>query len=154
MQIILLNNFNKLGKMGKQIKVKPGYARNFLIPTGSAIPATKKNIQEIQKKVSEINENLKLDIKESIEKAKKINSIKQIIIFAKIGKNNKLFGSVGRKHISKEITKVTGFLVKKNEVRLKNRSLRIAGKHIINFKFKNQICAKLIIDIQQHVLKK
>lgn len=147
MQIILLDKIYNLGKIGSQIQVKSGYARNFLIPQGKATLATKKNIQNMQKKIESLNESLNLNLKQNEERAKKINDIKQINIFAKIGKKEKLFGSIGKRNISDEVTKVSGVVIKKNEVILKKGSLRTSGKHLVNFKLHHQIYAKIIVNI-------
>lgn len=154
MQIILLDKINKLGKTGDKITVKSGYARNFLIPKGKATIATKKNIQYMQKKIDELNETLKLAIQNNSERAKKINDIKQITIIAKSGEKGKLFGSIGKNNISEKIYKKYGIIIKKNEVKLTHGALRITGKHIVNFQFKNQIRAQLIINVVAEKNKK
>ncbi|URJ25172.1 50S ribosomal protein L9 [Candidatus Blochmannia ocreatus (nom. nud.)] len=148
MRIILLNNVDKLGKIGDEVTVKSGYARNFLIPNNQAILATKKNI-EIFKAQQVASRDY---IAASKEKAKLCeNTLKQlgsIIIQATSGIEGKLFGSVGARDIAIEITKVSGFKISRSQVRLPNHSvLRTIGTHCVKIHIYKEIFVSLNVII-------
>lgn len=149
MQIILIDKVNKLGILGDEIKVKSGYARNFLIPKGKAILATKKNIESIKNRIKELNYSLQKYIDKAKDKAKKINKIKEITIFAKVGKKEKLFGSINRQIITDTINKNYDINIKRNEINLKNGAIRTIGKHVVKLKFHREISTSIILNIKK-----
>lgn len=149
MEIILIEKITKLGKLGDLVKVKSGYARNFLFPQRKAILATKKNIEYIQSKINEININLQQSINKAKEKAEKINKINnKIIIFAKVGKNGKLFGSINKNNIIESLNHKHNILIEKNEINFPNGFLRVIGKHLICLKFHKEISINLTVEIK------
>ena len=100
MKIILLQSHENLGKVGEIVNVKPGFARNFLFPKKMALPVSADKIAffEHQKRVVEAQ---KAKLKSESEILKDKIQAEQITIFAKVGKNDKLFGSVGTRDINK-----------------------------------------------------
>ena len=118
MEVILLLKVNKLGESGKIVKVKAGYARNYLIPTGKAILADKKNIKSFEAQKIKLQEENFSKLLLAKSRAEKIKKIKSITIFSKVGKENKIFGSVGIRDIIKEISQI-GIKVNKKEIFLR-----------------------------------
>ena len=102
MELILLKDYNSLGKAGDIVKVKPGYARNLLIPSGIALRATSKNLSafEERKKFNLVREEREKSLFENI--AKKLSKI-DITIEAQVGEEDKMFGSISAKDIHKSI---------------------------------------------------
>ncbi|BAP58303.1 50S ribosomal protein L9 [Candidatus Tachikawaea gelatinosa] len=146
MDIILINKLKKLGNFGDHIKVKSGYARNFLIPKGKAISATQKNIKNFKNKREELEKKSLKMIKNLQQRAEKIKALGEIIIKAKVGKKGKLFGSVNAKNIKNALFKI-GIIVEKNEIKLTKNMIRVAGKHEVQFNFQNNITASIFINI-------
>ncbi|VFP86375.1 50S ribosomal protein L9 [Candidatus Erwinia haradaeae] len=146
MQVILLDKIVNLGSLGEHINVKSGYARNFLIPHGKAVPATKKNIEffEIQRVELEAKVNKILLI--AHQRAKKINELKMVTLLSKAGNEGKLFGSIGIRDIAEAVTRA-GVEVIKSEVRLPHGVLRTIGEHVVNFQVHTEVLAQLIINI-------
>ncbi|AWH90264.1 50S ribosomal protein L9 [Buchnera aphidicola (Melanaphis sacchari)] len=146
MEVILLLKINKLGNSGAIIRVKPGYARNFLIPTGKAILANKINIEsfEAQRIELEKEDTNKFLIAQS--RAEKIKKIKSITILSKVGKEGKIFGSVGIRNIIKEIS-LLGIKINKKEIRLPNGVLRHTGEHTVVFQPHPKIHQYFIVNI-------
>ncbi|MEW5948497.1 MAG: 50S ribosomal protein L9 [Thermodesulfobacteriota bacterium] len=93
MQVILIEDIQALGKEGQIIKAADGYARNFLLPQGKALEATPKNIALWEKKKAEIRARLEREKANAVELSKKIES-GLYTIKHKVGKNDKLYGSV------------------------------------------------------------
>ena len=102
MKIILLKDHDSLGKIGDIVKVKQGFARNFLIPSGIALRASSKNISffEERKKIDIIKEEREKSFFENI--AKKLSKI-EITIETQVGEEDKMFGSISNKDIHKSI---------------------------------------------------
>ncbi|CAL4325667.1 50S ribosomal protein L9 [Buchnera aphidicola] len=146
MDIILLSKINKLGHPGSRVKVKSGYARNFLIPQGKAILANKKNIEsfEAQRLALEKEKINKLIIAK--ERAEKIKNIQSITILSKAGNKGKIFGSIGSKSIIKELT-LLGFKLNKKEIKLPRGTLRTIGEHEVIFQPHLKIFETFIVRI-------
>lgn len=149
MQIILIDKIINLGKLGDLVKVKSGYARNFLIPQKKALLANQKNIEYVKSFINTIN----LDLQKKIEYYKsiveKIKKIDKLTIFAKVGKQGKLFGSINHKNIIKAIEKKTNILLEKKQIKLPNGSIiKKSGIYVINLYFSDVIKTNLIIEIK------
>lgn len=146
MQIILLDKVANLGSLGDQVNVKAGYARNFLIPQGKAVPATKKNIEYFEARRAELESKLTDVLKAAEERAAEINALAKVTIASKAGDEGKLFGSIGTRDIADAI-KARGINVSKSEVRLPNGVLRTTGEHEITLQVHSEVFAKIIVDI-------
>ena len=111
MQIILLESLNKLGKAGDVVTVKDGYANNFLIPAKKAIVANKKNKDELDGRMAEINANnqKKLDDAEAIKS--KIDGI-NINILSEANDQGALYGTITQKQIIDSISSSKGVKIK------------------------------------------
>lgn len=123
-QIILLERVESLGQMGDVVSVKPGYARNFLLPQGKALRATKDNVAyfEGQKKTLEAD-SLKLK-KEAEAVAKKMDGLK-ITVVRSASESGQLFGSVASRDIAEGVTEA-GFSIEKSQVEL-NQNFKMIG---------------------------
>ncbi|UVK77211.1 MAG: 50S ribosomal subunit protein L9 [Sodalis sp. Fle] len=142
MQVILLDKIANLGSLGEQVNVKAGYARNFLVPQGKAVPATKKNMEYFAACHAELEAKL-ADIQAAAENfTKKINELGSITITSKAGDKGKLFGSIGARDIANAITDA-GINVVKNKIHLPNGVLRTTGEHEISIQVHQKIFAKL-----------
>ena len=116
MEVILLERIEKLGQMGDIVKVKPGYARNFLLPRAKALRATEANKAhfETQRAQLEAN-NLKLR-EEADAVATKLNGL-TVTLIRQAGEAGQLYGSVNARDIATEVTEA-GFTVTRNQVKL------------------------------------
>ncbi|VFP80605.1 50S ribosomal protein L9 [Candidatus Erwinia haradaeae] len=146
MQVILLDKIVNLGSLGEHINVKSGYARNFLIPHGKAVPATKKNIEFFEIQRAELEAKVTRILFIAHQRAKKINELKMVTLLSKAGNEGKLFGSVGIRDIAEAVTKA-GVEVIKSEVRLPHGVLRTIGEHVVNFQLHAEVFAQLIVNI-------
>lgn len=132
MEVILKTDVEKLGSKDDIVKVKPGYARNYLIPKGMAIPATESN----KKAHQEILKQRAFKEKKIIEKfeniSKKLSKL-NIKITAKAGEKGKIFGSITSVHLSEELNK-NGFEINKKQIYIENEPIKQLGKYkaIIN----------------------
>ena len=99
MEIILVENISKLGKIGDKVKVKNGYARNYLLPQGKALRMNKENLDYVNKKKDELNKKNNKQKKEFKIIAEKINN-KTLTFFKESKENGDLYGGIKPKEIS------------------------------------------------------
>ena len=127
MQVILLDKIAKLGGLGDQVSVKAGYARNYLIPQGKAVMATKANIEAFGARRAELEAKLAASKAAAEERAAKLGELAAVVIASKSGDEGKLFGSIGTRDVAEAIT-AAGVAVAKSEVRMGN-VLRNTGEY-------------------------
>ena len=127
MQVILLDKIAKLGGLGDQVSVKAGYARNYLIPQGKAVMATKANIEAFGVRRAELEAKLAANKAAAEERAAKLGELAAVVIASKSGDEGKLFGSIGTRDVAEAIT-AAGVAVAKSEVRMGN-VLRNTGEY-------------------------
>ena len=131
MQVILLETIKNLGDLGSVVDVRPGYARNFLIPQGKALPATKNNLAEVEERRAELEKQAAELLSAAEARAEKLAEA-TITVGAKSGDEGKLFGSVGTANIADAINEQTGVAVEKAEVKLPLGAIRQTGEYEID----------------------
>ncbi len=130
MQVILLEKVANLGNLGDVVKVKDGFARNFLIPTRQARRATESAIKEFEVKRAELEKAAADKLAAAQAVGEKLSG-KTVRIAQKAGVDGRLFGSVTNADIADALTK-TGFTVAKSQVRLPNGPLKTLGEHPVS----------------------
>jgi len=145
MQVILLEKIERLGQMGDVVTVKPGYARNFLLPKEKALRATKSNIAYFdgqKKQLVADNEDRK---KEAEKLAKKVDGI-TIAIIRQASEGGQLYGSVSSRDIATEATAVSKVDLDKSQVRL-DCSYKMLGLYPVKIKLHPEVSAEITINI-------
>jgi large subunit ribosomal protein L9 len=127
MQIILLEKVVNLGGLGDVVKVRDGYARNFLIPQGKAKRATKENLAEFEQRRADLEKAQAAQLADAQGKAEKLEGL-AVQISQKAGVDGKLFGSVTNADVA-EALKAQGFEVPKAAVRMPQGPLKNIGEH-------------------------
>ena len=127
MEVILLEKVDNVGGIGEKVRVKSGYARNFLIPQGKATVATEANIAKFEAVRHELETKAAGELGAAQARAKKLEG-KVIKISAQAGTEGKLFGSVGTVDIAEACEKLV-VAVGRSEVRLPDGPLRLVGEH-------------------------
>lgn len=130
MQVVLVQNMSNLGKLGDTVNVKPGYARNYLLPQGIARRATPDNLHEIQARRAEL-ERIEHDKYEAARQRQSQLEGRRVTIQAKVGPENKLFGSVSAGDIAEALT-ADGVQVEKRELNMPQGPLREVGEYEID----------------------
>ncbi|KGQ24101.1 50S ribosomal protein L9 [Gallibacterium anatis] len=146
MQVILLDKIVHLGNVGDQVNVKSGYARNYLIPQGKAVMATKANIEYFESRRAELEEKAAKALAAAMDRAERLEALGSVTIASKAGDEGRLFGSIGTRDIADAIT-AKGVEVAKSEVRLSNGALRTLGEHEVRFQFHGEVFASLNVII-------
>ncbi|RDE96086.1 50S ribosomal protein L9 [Aggregatibacter aphrophilus] len=146
MQVILLDKIAHLGKVGDQVNVKSGFARNYLIPQGKAVMATKANIEHFEARRAELEEKAAQALAAAADRATRLEALGCVTIAAKAGDEGRLFGSIGTRDIAEAIT-AKGVEVAKSEVRLPNGLIRTLGEHEVTFQFHGEVFSHLNVVI-------
>ena len=146
MQVILLDKIAHLGKVGDQVNVKSGYARNFLIPQGKAVMATAANIEHFETRRAELEEKAAQALAAAVDRAARLEALGSVTIASKAGDEGRLFGSIGTHDIADAIT-AKGVEVAKSEVRLPNGLIRTLGEHEVTFQFHGEVFSHLNVII-------
>ena len=129
MQIILLDKVANLGNLGDVVKVKDGYARNFLIPTRAARRATESAIKEFELKRAELEKAANDKLAAAKALGDKMSG-RTVHITQKAGVDGRLFGSVTNNDIAEALTRID-FKVTKAQVRMPNGPLKVVGEHTV-----------------------
>jgi len=129
MQIILLDKVINLGALGDVVKVKDGYARNFLIPTGRARRATKSAIADFEARRAELEKAAAAKLAEAQALGEKVAAA-TVKLTQKAGVDGRLFGSVTNHDVAEELVKM-GFAVAKAQVRMPNGPLKMVGDYTV-----------------------
>lgn len=128
MEVILLEQVLNLGKFGDKVAVKAGYARNYLIPRGKAVTATKENEAYFESRKAELEKAAGEKVAVAERRKQALTELGSVTIAAKAGTEGKLFGSVGAADIAEALTKA-GVEVDKKEIRLPEGALRQIGEY-------------------------
>ena len=146
MQVILMEKVVNLGGLGDVVKVKDGFARNFLIPQGKAKRATQKNLKEFEERRSDLEKKANEHLTGAQERAAKLEGMK-IDIAQKAGVDGRLFGSVTNADIAEALGK-QGLTIKKAEIRMPTGPL----KHLGEFPIVVHLHADVESNITVHVV--
>ena len=146
MQVILLDKIGNLGSLGDTVIVKSGYARNFLIPQGKAVMATKSNVEMFETRRAELEAKVAQQLVASQARAEQVNALEAVVIASKAGDEGKLFGSIGTRDIADAIT-AAGVAVSKSEVRLPEGALRNVGSFEVSIQLHSEVFATAKIQI-------
>ena len=148
MNIILLERIEKLGQIGDLVKVKSGYARNFLLPKGKAVFASKENIQIFEDKKAQLEgENIKRK-KEAQDLANKLN-FEEIVIIRAASESGQLYGSVSAKDIAQEVTNA-GLIIDKSQVIL-NKTLKTLSFEDVLLRLHPEVNIKIKLNIARSI---
>lgn len=145
MEVILLENVRNLGKFGSKVNVAKGFGRNFLIPQGKAVPATKDNLMRFEADRAELEKAAKERIQAAQDRAAEINQL-QMTIEARVGDKGKLFGSIGTIELAKAF-KDHGIEVERQEIRLPHGAIREIGDYTIEVQLHAEVIAEAKLSI-------
>ncbi|MDT8405241.1 50S ribosomal protein L9 [Sulfuriflexus sp.] len=130
MEIILLEKVQNLGDLGDKVNVKPGFGRNFLIPTGKAVPATASNVADFEARRAELEKVAAEKLAIAQARADKLAAL-TVTINRKASEEGKLFGSVSNIDVADAVT-AAGVEVSKSEVRMPIGAIRDIGEYDID----------------------
>ena len=147
MKVILTQDVKGTGKKGELVEVADGYAQNFLIKRGVAIPANKQAMGEMKSKEAAKQHKIELEKQAANETAQKLEG-KTVKLTAKAGANGKLFGSVTSKEIAEAIEAQMGAAVDKKKITLSSE-IKAFGTYNIEIKLYQGISAKIFVTVTE-----
>ena len=145
MQVILLEKVVNLGNLGDIVKVKDGYARNFLIPSGKARRATQANIAEFEARRVELEKAAAAKLADAQALGEKLAGL-TIKLTQKAGVDGRLFGSVTNHDIAEELGK-QGFAVSKAQVRMPNGPLKAVGDYTVSLSLHTDVAVEVTVTV-------
>jgi large subunit ribosomal protein L9 len=145
MQIILLDKVINLGNLGEVVKVKDGYARNFLIPSGRARRATEAAKKEFEVKRAELEKVAAAKLAESQALGEKLAGT-TVKLTQKAGVDGRLFGSVTNADIAEELNK-NGYKVVKSQVRMPNGPLKVVGDSTVSVALHTDVVVDVTVSV-------
>jgi large subunit ribosomal protein L9 len=149
MQVILLEKVGKLGNLGDVVKVKDGFARNYLIPSKLARRATEAAIKEFETKRAELEKaaQAKLDAAKALGEQLEGKTVR---IVQKAGVDGRLFGSVTNADVAEGLTKM-GLAVQKSQVRMPAGPLKTVGEHVVTVAPHGDVVAQVTVQVVAQV---
>ena len=145
MQVILLDKVLNLGNLGEVVRVKDGYARNFLIPSGRARRATDTAIKEFEARRAELEKQAADKLSAAQGQGEKLSGA-NVKLTQKAGVDGRLFGSVGNADIAEAIT-ATGIEVKKAEVRLPDGPFKAIGEYEVEVALHHDVVVNITVTV-------
>lgn len=146
MEVILLEKVKNLGALGEKVRVKPGYGRNYLVPQGKAVPATKANLETFEAKRADYQARADKLLSEAQARAGKLGNA-EAAITANASPEGKLFGSVGPRDIAEAFT-AQGFALEKSEVIMPEGAIHNIGDYDVEV----SLHADVKVPVKVHVV--
>jgi len=145
MDVILMEKVENLGDLGEKVSVKPGFARNYLVPVGKAKFATAANLAAFEAKRAELEKNAAEAAAAAEQRKAKAEGLK-VVITGKAGTEGKLFGSIGPREIAEAVTQA-GLEVEKKEIRMPEGPIRTLGEFTIGLHLHTDINVDITITV-------
>ena len=144
MQVILLERIPKLGQMGDVVDVKPGYARNFLIPQGKALRATKEALEEFERRRKQL-EAANLERRQEAEKVAAEIAGRSVVVLRQASESNHLYGSVSARDIAEAFT-AAGVTLERRQIRLAE-PIKTIGIHRVTVALHPEVEVELLVNV-------
>lgn len=145
MEVILLEKVRNLGNLGDQVKVRPGYARNYLIPKGKAVPATEEAKQAVEARRAELEKASAEALAAAQARAQALEGA-TLQIVVKAGEEGKLFGSVGPSEVV-EAAREAGFELAKAEVILPEGPIKVVGDYPVALALHPEVEVRITVSV-------
>src|SRR5215510_6338738 len=144
MDVILLERIERLGQIGDVVKVKPGFARNFLLPTKKALRATEENKKRFEAQRAQIEANNLKRRQEAEKVSDKVDGLK-VVIIRQASETGILFGSVSTRDIAEGVTKA-GFTIDRAQVKL-DKPIKTLGLHDVRVALHPEVIVKVTANV-------
>ena len=145
MQVILLEKITNLGQLGEVVRVRDGFARNYLIPHGKAKRATPENVAEIERRRAELEKAQAEALAQAQERASRLDGL-MLQITQKAGVDGKLFGSVTNVDVA-EALKAQGYDVPKAAIRMPQGPLKQVGDHPLKIALHSDVVVTVTVSV-------
>jgi large subunit ribosomal protein L9 len=147
MEVILLEKIGKLGNIGDLANVKSGYGRNYLIPQGKALFATKANLEEFETRRADLEAAAADKMGKAQNRANKLVEIATVTIAAIAGDEGKLFGSVGTREIEEAVNNAGGD-ISKSEINMPEGAIRNIGEFAVEVQLHTDVTQAITVVVE------
>ena len=147
MEVILLEKLGKLGNIGDIANVKAGFGRNYLIPQGKAVFATKANLEDFESRRAELEAAAATKMEKAQIRADKLAEIDSVTILANAGDEGKLFGSVGTREIEEAVNNAGGE-ISKSEINMPEGAIRNVGEYSVEIQLHTDVTQSINIVVE------
>lgn len=148
--VILARDVPNLGRIGELVQVRPGYMRNYLVPKGLALPASPKRVAEFEHKKRLVEHQRGKLRAASEQRAHELSQV-QVTLTARVGEQNKLFGSITGRDISKALAE-QGYDIHHRDIRLES-PLRTIGLHVVDVRLEADVTAQVKVVVAPEVVE-
>ena len=145
MNVILLERVNNLGDLGDEVAVKPGFARNYLIPNSKAVQANKANRAYFEERRADLEKAANEKLSEAQARAEKLAET-VVTIMVKSGEEGRLYGSVGTQDIADALVR-DGHAVARSEVRMPEGAIRSLGEYEIALQLHSDVTVEIKVAV-------
>ena len=145
MQVILLEKIANLGELGQLVNVKPGYARNYLVPQGKATIATESNVEAFEARRNDLEAAAAGKLK-TAESRRDAMQGQKVVITERASEEGKLFGSVSVQEVVDAMT-AAGFELEKSEVRMPDGPLKVVGESEVQLSVHSEIQFNIVVEV-------
>lgn len=146
MEVILLERVEKLGQMGQVVKVRPGFARNYLLPQKKALRATKENLAIFEKQRAQLEAANLARRGDAEQVAQKLNGI-SVVVIRQAGESGQLYGSVTARDIAQAVTEA-GFTIAKGQVTL-DKAIKTLGLYPMRVRLHPEVAVQVTVNVAQ-----
>ena len=147
MEVILLEKIGKLGNIGDIANVKAGFGRNYLIPQGKAVFATKQNLEDFESRRAELEAAAATKMEKAQMRADKLAELASVTIAANAGDEGKLFGSVGTREIEEAVNNAGGE-ISKSEINMPEGAIRNVGEFTVEIQLHTDVTQSITIVVE------
>lgn len=145
MNIILTENVDGLGKIGDLVKVKPGYARNFLLPRGLALEANPRNVKELEHQKRQLERKMLKLTQEAEVLKQRLEAVSSCVFAHRAGEEGKLFGSVTSKEIAEKLA-AEGLEIDRKKIQL-DEPIKALGEFEVPVKLQAGVTATVKVSV-------
>jgi len=144
-EVILLKTVGNLGELGEKVTVRPGYGRNYLIPSGCAVSATEANLKAFKERRAELEKAAAESLAAAESRREMLDNLR-VTVARKAGDEGKLFGSVGTQDVAEAVQEM-GIALERQEVRLSEGPFRAAGEYEVAVHLHADVDATIKLEI-------
>lgn len=146
MELILLEKVHNLGDLGDTVTVKPGYGRNFLLPRGKAVPATRENKEKFEAERDELQRQAGEKLASAEARREAIDELESVVFHVNVSPEGRLYGSISAREIADKLTEM-GYPVEKVEVDQPEGPIRETGEYTVGLILHADVITEVKVEV-------
>lgn len=146
MELILLEKVHNLGDLGDTVNVKPGYGRNFLMPRGKAVPATRENKEKFESEREQLQRQASEKLASAEARREAIDELESIVFTVNVSPEGRLYGSISAREIADKLTEM-GYAVEKAEVDQPEGPIRETGEYTVGLILHADVITEIKVEV-------